>query len=104
MVFHSLRHTSAGVKLKLSKGDLKAVQGDGGWNTPDMITKRYAHILDEDRRKLAQEMDASFYGNKSEEVPQAASTLNLQSILELFKSNPELIAQALQTVQLANKH
>ena len=52
VVFHSLRHTSAGVKLKLSKGDLKAVQGDGGWNTPDMITKRYAHILDEDRRKL----------------------------------------------------
>ncbi len=103
VVFHSLRHTSAGVKLKLSKGDLKAVQGDGGWNTPDMITKRYAHILDEDRRKLAEEMDASFYGNKSEEFPQAASTLNLQSILELFKSNPELIAQALQTVQLANK-
>ena len=68
-----------------------------------MITKRYAHILDEDRRKLAEEMDASFYGNKSEEVPQAASTLNLQSILELFKSNPGLIAQALQTVQLANK-
>ncbi len=32
--FHSIRHTSTGVKLKLSKGDLKAVQGDGGWNTP----------------------------------------------------------------------
>ena len=103
VVFHSLRHTSAGVKLKLSKGDLKAVQGDGGWNTPDMITKRYAHILDEDRRKLAQEMDASFYGNKPEETPQTASTPNLAAVLELFKSNPELIAQALQTVQLANK-
>ena len=57
VVFHSLRHTSAGVKLKISKGDLKAVQGDGGWNSPDMITRRYAHILDtggdKDIRKAA---------------------------------------------------
>ena len=36
VVVHSVRHTSAGVKLRLSKGDPKAVQGDGGWNTPDM--------------------------------------------------------------------
>lgn len=88
---------------KLSKGDLKAVQGDGGWNTPDMITKRYAHILDEDRRKLAEEMDASFYGNKLDDVPKASSTPDLAAVLELFKSNPELIAKTLQTVQLANK-
>ena len=52
IVFHSTRHTSAGVKLLLSGGNLKAVQGDGGWSTPDMVTKRYAHILDEDRRIL----------------------------------------------------
>lgn len=30
IVFRSIRHTSAGLKLKLSKGDVKAVQGDGG--------------------------------------------------------------------------
>ena len=59
VVFHSLRHTSTGVKLRLSKGDLKAVQGDGGWNSPDMVTRRYAHILDEDRRRLADEMEQS---------------------------------------------
>lgn len=103
VVFHSLRHTSAGVKLKISKGDLKAVQGDGGWNSPDMITKRYAHILDEDRRKLAEEMDESFYGNKHEEAAKTVATPGLATVLELFKSNPELIAQALQTVQFANK-
>ena len=57
VVFHSLRHTSTGVKLRLSKGDLKAVQGDGGWNSPDMVTRRYAHILSEDRRRLADEME-----------------------------------------------
>ncbi len=33
VVFHSLRHTSTDVKFRLSKGDLKAVQGDGGWNS-----------------------------------------------------------------------
>ena len=103
VVFHSLRHTSAGVKLRLSKGDLKAVQGDGGWNTPDMITKRYAHIMDEDRRKLADEMESSFYGNKKETEPQADTTPELAAVLELFKSNPELLKQALQTVQFANK-
>lgn len=63
VVFHSIRHTSAGVKLRLSKGDLKAVQGDGGWNTPDMV---YAYILDEDRRSLAAEMEAKFYQGESD--------------------------------------
>lgn len=103
VVFHSLRHTSAGVKLRLSKGDLKAVQGDGGWNTPDMITKRYAHIMDEDRRKLAEEMDKSFYGNEKEPEPQADTSHELNAMMELFKSNPELLKQALQTIQFANK-
>lgn len=102
VVFHSLRHTSAGVKLRLSGGDLKAVQGDGGWNTPDMVTKRYAHILDEDRRKLAEEMDESFYGNKKE-VAATTATPDLGSLVALLQSNPELLQQALQTVQLANK-
>jgi hypothetical protein len=71
VVFHSIWHTSTGVKLKLSKGDLKAVQGDGGWNTPDMVTKRYAHILDEDRRNLAAEMEAKFYRGGGANTPLA---------------------------------
>ncbi len=101
VVFHSLRHTSAGVKLRLSGGDLKAVQGDGGWNTPDMVTKRYAHILDEDRRKLAEEMDAQFYGNKKAE-PAPEATPSADAVLELLKSNPELLQKALQSIQFAN--
>lgn len=72
-VFHSIRHTSAGLKLRIFKGDLKAVQGDGGWNTPDMVTKKYAHILDEDRKDLASEMEASFYqdGGKASKAASA---------------------------------
>ena len=39
VVFHSLRHSSATYKLKLSKGDIKATQGDTGHKSADM------HIL-----------------------------------------------------------
>jgi hypothetical protein len=67
-----------------------------------MVTKRYAHILDEYRRKLAEEMDENFYGNKKESAT-AATTPDLGALVELLKSNPELLQQALQTVQLANK-
>ena len=109
VVFHSIRHTSTGVKLKLSKGDLKAVQGDGGWNTPDMVTKRYAHILDEDRRNLAAEMEAKFYqGNGTvHSVPapiiETPASLDVNAIAALLGSNPNLLMQVVQSIQSANK-
>ena len=103
VVFHSLRHTSTGVKLRLSKGDLKAVQGDGGWNSPDMVTRRYAHILDEDRRRLADEMEQSFYKGKPEEpAPPTTPALDMQALVNLISANPELLKKALESVQLAN--
>ena len=43
VVFHSLRHSSTTYKLKLSGGDIKAVQGDTGHAEAAMITERYAH-------------------------------------------------------------
>ena len=102
VVFHSLRHTSTSVKLRLSKGDLKAVQGDGGWNSPDMVTKRYAHILDEDCRRLADEMEQSFYNSKTEKpAPAATPALDMQAVIKLI-SNPELLKKALESVQFAN--
>ena len=110
IVFHSIRHTSAGVKLRLSNGDLKAVQGDGGWSTPDMVTKRYAHILDEDRRTLAAEMEKQFYqtaGNldasKAQEQPaDAAPAVDAAALVTLLTSNPELLTKVLQSIQPAN--
>ena len=58
MVFHSLRHTSVTYKLKLSGGDIKAVQGDSGHAQADMVTEVYGHhIIDEDRRKNAERME-----------------------------------------------
>ena len=46
VVFHSLRHTSVTYKLKLSGGDIKAVQGDYGHARADMATEVYGHIID----------------------------------------------------------
>ena len=59
--FHSLRHSSTTYKLKLNHGDLKATQGDTGHAQVDMITKIYAHILDEDRKVNAQKFESAFY-------------------------------------------
>ena len=45
VVFHSLRHSSVTYKLKLNKGDIKAVQGDSGHSQTDMVTDVYSHII-----------------------------------------------------------
>lgn len=109
IVFHSIRHTSAGAKLRISSGDLKAVQGDGGWSTPDMVTKRYAHILDEDRQNLASEMEERFYQNKGrlavpKEMGNEIKTENedLNKLAAMITSNPELLMKVLESVQNAN--
>ena len=65
MVFHSFRHTSLTYKLKLSGGEIKAVQGDSGHAQADMVTEVYGHIIDEDRRKNAQRMEDAFYNREN---------------------------------------
>ena len=95
VVFHSLRHTSVTYKLKLSGGDIKAVQGD-------MVTEVYGHILDEDRKKNAQLIEDAFYkkenlnpdmkrpdtGKKKIEVPDGIDAEALMKVL----NNPEMAA------------
>lgn len=98
-VFHSIRHTSAGLKLRISKGDIKSVQGDGGWTTPDMVTKRYADILDEDRQILAAEMEKKFY-QAAIDAGAAKLSVDASAITAMLKENPELLRQVLQSVQL----
>ena len=75
VVFHSIRHTSVTYKLKLSGGDIKAVQGDSGHAQADMVTEVYGHIIDEDRRKNAELMENAFY-NKENLNPQMRSQAN----------------------------
>ena len=61
VVFHSLRHSSITYKLKLTGGDIKAVQGDSGHSQSKMVTDLYSHILDDDRNQNAQLFEEAFY-------------------------------------------
>lgn len=58
--FHSLRYFSTSYKLILSQGDIKAVQGDNGHAQPDMVLSVYALIQAEQRKKLADQVEADF--------------------------------------------
>lgn len=96
VVFHSLRHSSTTYKLKLNHGDLKVTQGNTGHAEIDMITKVYAHILDEDRKINAQKFESAFYANPDlrkvtppQEQPQA-QTIDLAALIEQLQKSPEL--------------
>lgn len=96
VVFYSLRHSSTTYKLKLNHGDLKVTQGDTGHAEIDMITKVYAHILDEDRKINAQKFESAFYANPDlrkvtppQEQPQA-QTIDLAALIEQLQKSPEL--------------
>lgn len=96
VVFHSLRHSSTTYKLKLNHGDLKVTHGDTGHAEIDMITKVYAHILDEDRKINAQKFESAFYANPDlrkvtppQEQPQA-QTIDLAALIEQLQKSPEL--------------
>ena len=103
-VFHSLRHTSVTYKLKLSDGDIKAVQGDSGHAQADMVTEVYGHIIDEDRRKNAERMENAFYNRenlnpqmKGADAGQTANTVAVPEgvdadLLMNVLGNPEMAA------------
>ena len=97
MVFHSLRHSSTTYKLKLSGGDIKAVQGDTGHAQATMVTERYAHILDDDRQKNAERLEKAFYSpeEKVEETPAESDEVALMRIL----ANSEMVAMLKNLVQ-----
>ena len=93
---HSLRHSSTTYKLKLNHGDIKATQGDTGHSQADMVTKVYAHILDEDRKVNAQKFESAFYANPDLRGVQApaepAPALDVQSIILQLQQSPELLS------------
>ncbi|MDO4744114.1 MAG: site-specific integrase [Clostridia bacterium] len=97
VVFHSLRHSSTSLKLKLSKGNIKAVQGDTGHAEARMVTDTYAHSFDDDRKLIAKEMDSGFFAkvdDTSENTNIDSSTLAKLKLL--VKQHPELLDELLE--------
>ena len=68
----------------------------GGNISAFMVTKVYAHILDEDRKVNAQKFESAFYANpdlrsvKAPDEPQTA--LDVQSIIVQLQQSPELLS------------
>lgn len=91
VVFHSIRHSSITYKLKLTGGDMKAVQGDSGHSQIKMIADVYSHVIDEDRKRNAAVMENAFY-KKEEKADEQSIESNQetdeQTLLRLL-SNPE---------------
>lgn len=101
VVFHSIRHTSVTYKLKLSGGDIKAVQGDSGHAQADMVTEVYGHILDEDRRKNAELMERAFY-NKENLDPQMREKEKDKSTVSVPEGvDTELLMKVLANPEMA---
>ena len=95
VVFHSLRHTSVTYKLKLSGGDIKAVQGDSGHAQADMVTEVYGHILDEDCKKNAQLMKVLGNPEKAALLTSLAKSMNLNDPPEMVHRSTKNIKKIL---------
>ena len=79
------------LKLKLSKGNIKAVQGDTGHAEAKMVTDTYAHSFDADRKLIAQEMDSRFFSRmEGERVKPVAEELNIAAVKIFLEKHPEL--------------
>ncbi len=89
VVFHSLRNSSTSLKLELSQGDIKAVQGDTGHAQADMVTNCYARTNNTKRKQLARLVEQQFFDamNGSNKPPANDKTTK---IVELLKEKPEM--------------
>lgn len=92
VVFHSLRHFSTTLKLQLSNGDIKAVQGDTGHAQARMVTDQYAHITERSRQNLAQQVDVEFFQKigSSDSPASPSQDGNIQRVLQLLQARPDL--------------
>ena len=103
VVFHSLRHSSTSLKLKISGGDIKSVQGDTGHAQSQMVTDVYSHIVDADRRHLARKMNEEFFKppqEKREAADQPPMDESMKKLMELLQNSPDIAGPLLQMSQI----
>ena len=78
-------------KLKLNKGDIKAVQGDSGHSQTDMVTDVYSHIIDEDRKKNAELFEDAFYKKNNLDPNMVSEEVDMELLMKAL-ANPEMRA------------
>ena len=98
VVFHSLRHCSASLKLQIGGGNIKAVQGDTGHAQSRMVTDLYAHTHNEDRRRLAQKVDEDFF-QKCPNSGKKAAADEAELAYQLLQNNPDIAKLIIATLQ-----
>ncbi len=101
VVFHSLRHTSITYKLVSTSGDIKAVQGDSGHSTANMILDVYSHIIDEGRAKNADLIENDYYKNHNivfQNQPIKSKIENDINAIDLDKIESILKSDRLETI------
>lgn len=98
VVFHSLRHCSASLKLQIGGGNIKAVQGDTGHAQSRMVTDLYAHTHNEDRQRLAQKVDEDFF-QKRPSGTKKASAEEADLAYQLLQDNPDIAKLIIATLQ-----
>lgn len=94
----SLRHCSASLKLQIGGGNIKAVQGDTGYTQARMVTDFYTHTHNEDRRRLAQEVDEDFFQKRPSEAQKAAAN-EADLAYQLLQDNPDIAKLIIATLQ-----
>lgn len=101
VVFHSFRHSSTSLKLKISGGDIKAVQGDTGHAQATMVTDVYSHISTADRKRITLGMESFFSATQATTTtaPPPEST-DIGKINELLRENPEKAEKLLKLLEL----
>ncbi len=101
VVFHSLRHCSTSIKLAISNGNIKAVQGDTGHAQARMVTDVYAHTHDDVRRNLAKKMEEDFFHKATSTREDTAAPLDpsLAQAVKLLQDNPQLTQLLLAAAQ-----
>lgn len=58
---YSLRHSGATAKMEASGNDLKAVQGDMGHSSPEMLMQIYLATVNKARRKVAEQLEKNMF-------------------------------------------
>lgn len=99
VVFHSLRHCSASLKLQIGGGNIKAVQGDTGHAQSRMVTDLYAHTNNEERRRLAEKVESDFFQKRADTSQEKPMDDAAGLAYRLLQENPDIAKLIIATLQ-----